>query len=234
MAKNKIRTIVNKFGLDIHRYRKEPDRLEWLKRQNIESVFDIGANVGQFATEIREILPQAKIYSFEPLKECYTLLQQNMKNDHNFEAFNCALGSENSRKDIHKSSYSPSSSLLTMSNTHKDLFPHTKDHHTENIVVRRLDDIFNEIKAKKNILLKIDTQGYEEMVIRGGQNTIKQAQFIIIENSYVPLYEGQALFDSIYERLKTLGFEYAGALHQKINKETGEVIFEDSIFKKKN
>ena len=42
------------------------------------TVLDVGANTGQFALEIHKILPQAMIYSFEPLKDCYEQLMHNM------------------------------------------------------------------------------------------------------------------------------------------------------------
>lgn len=37
----------------------------------INTVLNIGANVGQFVETIRRAVPQAMMYSFEPLKECY-------------------------------------------------------------------------------------------------------------------------------------------------------------------
>lgn len=227
---NPIRKILNKTGIDLHRYHPQADRLAWLSELNIKTVFDIGANVGQFATEIRERLPEAKIYSFEPLKECYEKLSATFKNDKNFQAFNYALGESEGSMTMNKSSYTPSSSLRPMADSHKELFPHTKDNIPETIKIRRLDDVFAELKPQAKILIKADAQGYEDKVIAGGMNAFRQASAAIIEASFVPLYDGQPLFDEIYEKMKSLGFSYQGSLHQKINKKTGEVLFEDAIF----
>lgn len=222
--------MLNKAGLDLRRHHPEADRLAWLSGMNIQTVFDIGANIGQFATEIRAALPDAQIYSFEPLAGCYGKLVGAFKGDQKFRAFNYALGERAEKIAMNRSAYTPSSSLLPMADSHKELFPHTKDSLPETIEVRRLDDVWAELKPVGEVLIKADTQGYEARVIAGGLEAFKQARAVLIEASFVELYEGQPLFDDIYQKLKALGFVYKGALHQKINNKTGEVIFEDAIF----
>jgi len=217
-------------GVDIHRHHPEADRLAWLSKLNIQTVFDIGANVGQFAQEIRQTLPGAQIYSYEPLKECFNTLTSSFAYDSKFQAFNYALGEKSEEITMNKSSYTPSSSLLRMADSHKKLFPHTKDSSPETISVRRLDDVWAQLKPTKEILIKVDTQGYEDKVIAGGITSFKQARVILIEASFVRLYETQPLFDDIYQKIQSFGFSYHGALHQKLNPKTGEVIFEDAIF----
>ena len=231
MSKNSIRKIFQSAGLDLHRYHPELDRLAWLRGLGMKTVFDIGANVGQFATEIRAELPEAQIYSFEPIKECYDKLVTNFRKDTRFRAFNFALGEKEESMAMNKSAYTPSSSLLPMADPHKELFPHTAKSAPEQIKIRRLDDVLAELEpVAEPFLVKMDTQGYESKVITGGLETLKKASAVLTEASFVELYEGQPLFDDIYEKLKALGFTYKGALHQKLDRKTGEVIFEDSIF----
>lgn len=229
---NPLRKIFQKFGIDIHRYHHTPQKLNWLTHFDINTILDVGANTGQFAGEIRTFFKDAYIYSFEPLEECFNELKTREQYDSKFKAFHFALGNSNSTDTIHKSSYSLSSSILPMSEKHKEAFPHTKDSTPEKIEVKRMDDISKDIDLTDNILIKIDTQGFEDKVIAGGPHTITRAKVIIIENSFVPLYEGQKLFSDIYSSLHNLGFTYRGALHQKIGKD-GEILFEDSIFIKK-
>lgn len=230
MLKNPLRKVIQSAGIDIHRYHPEADRLAWLSNLGIQTVFDIGANVGQFAAEIRDALPQAQIYSFEPLKECFEKLNTAFKADTHFQSFNCALGEAESVMTMNKSAYTPSSSLRPMADSHKELFPHTKENKPEMIKVRRLDDVFAELNPSREILIKVDTQGYEDKVIAGGLHAFSQARAVLIEASFVELYEGQPLFDDIYQKMRNFGLVYRGALHQKIDKQTGEVIFEDAIF----
>ena len=228
--KNKIRKLIQKFGLDLHRYRPVPNRLSYLKTFNPETILDIGANVGQFAKEIRQILPEAKIYSFEPIKECFDKLNENMSGDKNFKSFNFALGDKNENSEMHRSVYTPSSSILEMAEAHKTLFPHTIQSRPEQIEIKRLDDVANNLKLKEQILIKIDVQGFEDKVIEGGKETFKKARVVLIENSFVELYEDQPLFDNIYSKLKSLGFIYKGSLQEKIDRNSGQVISEDSLF----
>ena len=47
-----------------------------LNTYGIRTVFDLGANAGQFATRVHNWIPNATIYSFEPLKDVYAQLQQ--------------------------------------------------------------------------------------------------------------------------------------------------------------
>ncbi len=230
MSHNIIRKIIQKTGIDIRRYKSETNRLAWLSDLDIQSVFDVGANIGQFAAEIREALPHATIYSFEPLKDCFESLNTSRKHDTAFFSYNSALGEKTGTETIQRSSYAPSSSLLPMADSHKELFPHTAQQIPETIQIRKLDDVFAEIKPKGALLIKVDTQGYEDKVIAGGMNAFRAARVALMETSFVELYKGQPLFGSIYQKMLELGFVYRGALHQKIDKKTGEVIFEDSIF----
>ena len=160
MPRNPLRKAFQTLGIDIHRHRPSADRLAWLRSLEIRTVFDIGANVGQFAMEIREELPQAQIYSFEPLQECFAKLNIAFRNSPNFKAFNYALGETEGSMPMNKSFYTPSSSLRDMADSHKELFPHTKESAPETIQIRRLDDVFAELKPQPGILIKADTQGY--------------------------------------------------------------------------
>lgn len=225
-----IRKPLNIIGIDVKKYRPAVDPLRWLERYEIKTILDIGAHTGQFAKEIRGKLPQAKIYSFEPLKDCYQKLVQNMSGDKNFKAYNFALGDKESRQEINRSVSSPSSSLLSMGNLHEEMYPHTKGGSKEEIDVRRLDDVFKNFNLEKEILVKIDVQGYEDKVIVGGINVISQAKIALLEVSFQELYKGQALFDDIYDIMKKLGFRYQGRIQQRINPKTGEILYEDSIF----
>ncbi|HVU06284.1 MAG TPA: FkbM family methyltransferase [Candidatus Paceibacterota bacterium] len=232
MSVNPLRKILWKAGLDFHKYRPKPNQLIWLKERGIKTVLDIGANTGQFAEEIRSVLPDAFIYSFEPLKDCYDELVASRAGDPRFQAFNCALGDRNAATDINRSSYSASSSLLKMAQLHKDLYPHTKGESTEAISVRRLDDIpeMRSARTEKNILVKMDTQGYEDKVILGGAEFLKSANALIVETSFVPFYEGQALFADIYKLLTSLGFTYKGGIDQRHDGKDGGILREDSLF----
>ena len=81
------------------------------------------------------------------------------------------------------------------------------------------------------IVIKMDVQGYEDRVIRGGRETFAKAKAVILEVCLDPLYEHQANFKEIMVLLDDLGFHYAGNLDQNCDKD-GHVIFLDAVFVK--
>lgn len=228
-----IKNILNSIGIDIKLYRKAIRPLDFLKSYNINTVFDVGANVGQFAEEIREYLPNAKIYSFEPVKSVYEKLLDNRKSDNLWEGFNSALGETKGSAEINVSPYSPSSSLLPKTELLNEAFPHTKGTTKELTQVYTIDSIANTINCSSEILIKLDVQGFEDKVIKGGHNIFSKAKIVLIETSFFQIYEGQPLFDDIYKLLTNLGFKYHGSFNIKRHPHTYEILFEDSIFIRK-
>jgi len=191
---------------------------------------DIGANTGQFALQFHRLLPDATIYSFEPLEECYKMLLKKMRHSPKFHAFNFALGDKNGDVPIYRNDYTPSSSLLSMKELHKQAFPFTIHATAQSIPIRRLDDIADKLDIVENILVKIDVQGTEDKVILGGEKLISRASILILETSFQRLYQGQPLFDDIYTLLKSKGFVYSGTEHTIRNPNDGGILQCDSIF----
>lgn len=206
----------------------------WLQELNITTVIDVGANIGRFAITVNAAMPKAHIYSFEPLPDCFDRLQTRMKDVKNFTAFNLALGDCSGTLTFERNSFSPSSSFLKMTNLHKAEFPLAEEEQTVVVKVDRLDEIAQSIKINDPLMIKIDTQGYEDRVLRGGQQTIKQAKIIVVETSFEHLYQEQPLFNEVYQQLISWGFLYRGALSTLSSIQTGKNLQEDSIFIKKN
>ena len=228
-----INTCIKNFfrfcGLDVRRVPKfEP--YQWLKGKDIHTIFDVGANTGQFASQFHQFFPNAEIYSFEPLENCYNQLLKRMGHVPKFHAFNFALGDKAGKTKIHHNNFSPSSSLLPMEELHKKAFPHTDKVLIEEIDIRCLDDVTENLCIKDNVLIKIDVQGFEDKVILGGEKLISRASVLILETSFQPLYKGQPLFDDIYEMLKQKGFVYSGTEHTIRNPNDGSILQCDSVF----
>ncbi len=228
-AKTCAKSLFRFLGLDIRRAPQfEP--YEWLKEKNINTIFDIGANTGQFAWQFHRLFPDVEIYSFEPLENCYKELLKNMRHVPKFHAFNFALGDKNGKAEIHHNNFSPSSSLLEMEKLHKEAFPYTDKVCVEEIEIKRLDDVADNLSIKENILIKIDVQGFEDKVILGGEKLISKASVLILETSFQPLYKGQLLFEDIYEMLKRRGYIYSGSEHTIRNPNDGSILQCDSVF----
>jgi FkbM family methyltransferase len=225
-----IKQLLRKRGYDIVRYRSFWDDI--VKPLNPATIIDIGANDGSFAERMRTQFPNGHIISFEPLQGAYKALTARMAGDSKFTAYNLALGDNAGESVIYKSASDPSSSLLPMAELHKKLYPHTTEHAEEKIQIDRLDSVLSEKDLAKPVLVKIDVQGFEAAVIRGGRNILREADIVLVENSFVTLYEGQALFGDVHDLMRSLGFEYHGRSETHYNEKTKEPIYEDSVFMK--
>lgn len=219
-------------GLDLVRYnpRYSLGEYAYVASLDIRTVIDVGAHTGEFARMIKTILPNAALFCFEPLREEFARLQQQMPDGAGFKAFNYALGERNETVEIHRSSYAQSSSLLPMAELHKEAFPLSAGHTTETVEVKKLDDVLKDFELQPEIAIKIDVQGFEDKVIAGGPETIGKAKAIIIEVSFRELYEGQPLFDKIFALLNEKGFKFMGNLYQLLSPIDGAPLQADALF----
>jgi hypothetical protein len=112
------------------------------------------------------------------------------------------------------------------------VFPHTGREQKETIVIKRLDAVAPQLTIEDELLVKIDVQGYEDRVILGGQDILSRASVLIVETSFVSLYDGQPLFDDIYKVLSHMGFRYRGNLEQVGSFLDGTVLQADALFTK--
>ncbi len=232
LARKIIKKPLNALGLDIVRYNPRYKLGDFipLGAYDINTVIDVGAHKGEFARMMRKALPGAQIISFEPLAEAYQELESSMKTDANFKAFNFALGERDGRVEMHKNEWTQSSSLLPMAELHKQVFTNTRNETSEEIEIRRLDDVLRGVTLKPEILVKLDTQGYEDKVILGGGEIISQARLMVVETSFETLYEGQPLFDDIYQLLRARNFSYAGNSYQLLSPVDGTIMQVDAVF----
>ena len=117
-----------------------------------------------------------------------------------------------------------------MGELHKRNYPHSAQNEDVKVNLDTLDNVLMDENLEKNILIKIDVQGFEDEVIRGGMQIFKQAKIVVVECSFKELYENEPLFDGIYSLLHTIGFKYRGSLKQSVNKEDDSYLQGDCIF----
>lgn len=229
-AKRCVKGLFRAFGFEIRRI-PAYQPYGWLRDAGIGTVLDIGANRGQFAAMIHRVLPDARLYSFEPLEDCYNELLKKMGHLPRFRAFNFALGDRNGQAQIYRNDFTPSSSMLPMEQLHKRAFPFTAHATiTQKIEIRRLDDVSQQLDIVDDVLVKIDVQGTEDKVICGGEKLLSRASILFVETSFEPLYKDQPLFDTIYNLLRQRGFAYMGTENILRSLADGRVLQCDSIF----
>lgn len=225
--------VMNRLGYDISNMRHTSRyTLAGLRSLNVGSVIDVGANVGQFAKMITEIFLNAKLYCFEPLPHAFQQLKDwALTRDGRVQVFNLALGNSKGRvtmfqHDVH----SPSSSLLETTTTARHFFPVTQQQSPVVVNLDTLDGVMEALPPlSPEVLIKLDVQGYEDRVIKGGMQTFKTARACIIELNVVPLYDKQATLLDVFHLMYELGFRYAGNIDQAATGD-GCVLYVDSVF----
>lgn len=231
--KRYIKELINSIGYEINRSDKCPSfNLLGLKNYNISSIIDIGANEGQFAKFIQKHFPLSDIYCFEPIPEAYHRLEKWAdKMNSRIHIYNMAIGEENGTIDfyIHES-HPTSSSILRATSLH----PFGKSQNKITISIVSIDDFIqaNKINLKKDILVKMDVQGYERYVIKGGGHLLSEAVACKLEIIIFDYYEGQSNLLDIFNRMYELGYTYAGNFEQGY-KPDGKVFYIDVLFLKK-
>lgn len=141
---------------------------------NVEyNIVDVGAQSGLYSL-FAKFLPKSTFYSFEPFTPTFNLLNENLilNNINNVKTHNIALsntiGETTLNTCIHHNGLHTIGSNLKRFN---DIKPIT-------IKTTTLDDEF----YNKNIpvdYIKIDTEGYEYWILKGGLKTIKEYKPII-------------------------------------------------------
>lgn len=140
-------------------------------------LFDIGANVGDYSKVVSEKYPKSRIYSFEPSKFTFKLLRSNVRNNKKIKPINAAFGEKNKKMTLY--SNQNGSGMASLYN--RD-FENTgiKFNQSETVEVFTLD---NWVKSNKVIpdYIKIDVEGSEFSVLKGGLNTLKHLKAVQFE-----------------------------------------------------
>jgi FkbM family methyltransferase len=219
------------FGLEIRRAWRAADDLRFAARLGVRTVLDIGANEGQFARAIREVLPAAQIHAFEPAAVPFAALRRMEKADPRLRAYPLAVADLEGEVPFHVNAFSPASSILEVGPLGADAFPYIRASTTESVRVTTLDGWAARTPFEEPLLIKIDVQGCEDRVLRGGGTTIRRAAALIVEVSYWEVYRGQALFKEVFDLLVEAGFRFGGTTGNVMDRASGGRILQaDAIF----
>jgi len=215
--------------LGLHIVRSSPE-LRSLPSYGFKTVLDIGASNGDFLRRVRPVLPEAVIHCFEPLPELFAHLQKRVSRDPRARAWNLAIGDADRAVVMHKNDGIFMSSILPMTEAALRAFPDAAHWTAQDVTLSTLDKWAESQKLRPPILIKVDVQGYEGHVIRGGRVTIKQAEVLLLEVSFVELYEGQWLFDQLYDAVRELGFRLVGMAYPLCDRKSGRALQTDALF----
>jgi len=152
---------------------RHPETLEFLYKQlsGMDSpVFlDIGAGQGRY-TLLATLIPDMKVFCWEPNPTVFGYLESNVRLnglESRVTPFNCGLWKKSGRMTLHV----PLLPWRFRSATMGD-HPHKHGWKSVEVLVERLDSF--QVYFEKVSLIKLDVEGAEWMVLRGGRKTIKR------------------------------------------------------------
>lgn len=199
-----IQRFVNFFGFKVvkikeKKYREFDQILKKVLKKNNNIIFDIGANKGQSIYRYRKLFNNSKFYSFEPSLKAFEILKSKYGNLNNIKLFNVALGSQKKKKLFYDYKNNELSSFIKINKkfkeTKKDIF----------VEIDTIDSIFKKNNLKRINLLKMDTQGYEETILRGAKGLITEQKIDLIELEIIlgDYYEKSSSFKKIEDALSS-------------------------------
>ena len=234
LIKKVVRKFLKKLNVRISRYDKtRPRYLKAVESIGINIIFDIGANQGQFALSLLDNNYSGKLISFEPTKNAYNKLRDNAEGYSNWIIHErAAVGEKYGETVINiAGNEAASSSILPMGKTHEKSAPNANYIGSETTKLITIDDIFEDyFSSSDKCLLKIDVQGYEEQVLMGAMNSLRNVNAVKLECALVSLYEGDKTFEHYFDFFKDNGFELYDIETGFSNLITGQLLQFDALF----
>ena len=161
----------------------EEEQIKFLKnyidKNKIEKFIDIGSNIGIYSLIIGKSFKKIKILSFEPVHNTFDNLNYNIhlnRLTRNIRAFNFGLSNRSGSQKmiaLKKKNY-------IQSGGYSFYIPKRKIHKNEIIEHYKSKIGDSVIKFKnKNIIIKIDVEGFEEEVLYGLKKLLSQNKILI-------------------------------------------------------
>lgn len=197
---------------------------------SVGSVFDVGANIGQFSEWAAKCFPEAPVHAFEPLPSCLADLEKVAARYPQIQTHPFALGDESGEVEMYENNFAPSSSLLPMTDRHREMWPKTAKDKKRRIQVRTLDGFTAETDCNTPIFLKIDVQGFELNVLRGGEQTLKNVAVIMSEVQFDAFYEKQTDFLQLQNHLAERGFRFLEFADERRLRDEQRLVYADAVF----
>lgn len=172
---------------------------ELLNKEDI--IFDVGANIGYYVILEGLKAREGHIYAIEPVEENYRLLQQNiiLNRLKNVTPFKCAMSDLVGRLKIFVGT------RMNLSTMNEDSIKQTKDlYETRETRTTTLDDLVRDVGQFPSVL-RMDLEGYEYTVIKGGKQVLKNLRLLFVEVHSLCL--GMQKTETLLQKLGEYGFD---------------------------
>jgi FkbM family methyltransferase len=172
----------------------------------VEWIVDVGAAGGETCILFSKAFPSAKIIGFEPIRETFNRLTGNVANYPNIQIHHHALGNKKGAEFINVMSRITASSIFESAQNSSLNGNHFFDQvEQERIEIDLLDNVLTQ--RGEIGLIKMDVQGYELEVLKGGAQTLRRTHFVLLEMQNHEIYNGAPKYYILDAFLREAGFE---------------------------
>lgn len=155
------------------------DDISYLMHQLVRPehvILDIGANNGFHTVLLAKGASKGHVFAFEPLEKFAEQASMNcaLNGVENVTIINCALGAEEAVLDMKVNvSGQGLQGTSTFIDDNANVVKNPNDYQIRKVAVKKLDDVIATLDLPGPIgMIKIDTEGFDTMVIEGGLKTI--------------------------------------------------------------
>lgn len=149
----------------------------------LKTVFDVGSHVGKWASQLLQLNPRIDLHCFEPSKNTFQIIQEKDFGK-NVICNNFGLGSDNARKTLFVYGDLSEGNSLYLRRGLEKIVGAELQAETEQVEIRTLDSYCSEKNIKGIDFLKIDVEGNELDVIKGGKEYFKCERVKIVQFEY--------------------------------------------------
>ncbi len=147
---------------------------------NLEVILDIGANCGLFSLFANMRFPTAKIYAFEPSPQLQTVLTQNI-GSRGVEIIKKAVAEKDGIQTlfVNRRSQQTNSLIRDSVTPFADVVEHVE------VEAVCLDTFLEQTGINSIDIMKVDVQGAESRVLRGGRRVLDKTKYLILEATFL-------------------------------------------------
>lgn len=207
-------------------------------RRDFTTVLDIGANVGDISLLMLYYFPKATVYSFEPCSGTYDLLVQNIAKagySNRWRSFRLGFFDLEKEATLNITSFQGANSMLDITEEFQKLHPHIEKVKTEQIPLVRLDDFVTRHDIGHIDLIKIDVEGVELQILKGGAKTFAtKVDIVVMEMSFLRNPRESGEYIRLFQAMHDFGFapaEIYDVAHAE-GAETWKLAQFDCVFKR--
>lgn len=195
--------------------------LSYIETNGINTVLDIGANIGSFSRVIKLVFPRINILMIEANPFCDNMLKKTGL------SYEIACLSD-TKKEV-KFFLEDTNMIGTGASYYLENTPfYSRENHTM-VMTDTLDNLLHSKYNDKTFdFIKIDTQGSEIDIMKGGIKTLNAANHVLLETSLIEYNKGAPLKNDYFDYMNSIGFKPVEMVEEHFA--DNKLIQEDWIF----